>query len=306
MPEFTDPIKHINTDGKKPDKSWLSYALITTAFWGVWGALINYPQKEGFPETLIYIVWAITMIIPALFALKRIHWNLHRDKRSVFYGMIIGLTGAGGQLVLFTGAITHGPAYLIFPIISLSPVITILLSVIFLGEKASLKGWVGILTAIAAIPFLSYQSKSGSASGFLWLIFALLVFLAWGLQAYFMRFANKIMNAESIFFYMMISGLLFIPIALVMTNFSVPINWGIKGPYAAFMIQILNSIGALMLVYAFRYGKAIIVSPLTNAAAPVLTIIISLIIYKVFPHYIILIGMVLAIVSMIILSFDEG
>lgn len=61
-----------------------------------------------------------------------------------------------------------------------------------------------------------------------------------------------------------------------------------------------------MLVYAFRYGKAIIVSPLTNAAAPLLTIIISLIIYKVFPHYIILIGMVLAIVSMIILSFDEG
>jgi hypothetical protein len=29
--------------------------------------------------------------------------------------------------------------------------------------------------------------------------------------------------------------------------------------------QLLNTIGALLLVYAFRYGKAIVVSPLVNA-----------------------------------------
>src|SRR5699024_4215980 len=137
--------------------------------------------------------------------------------------------------------------------------------------KASSKGWIGIILALVAIPFLSYQSHGGSISGYLWLIYALLVFLAWGLQAFLMRFANERTKAESIFFYMMMSGLLLIPIALIMTDFSAPINWGIKGPYAAFAIQILNSVGALMLVYAFRYGKAIIVSPLTNAAAPVIT-----------------------------------
>ena len=37
------------------------------------------------------------------------------------------------------------------------------------------------------------------------------------------------------------------------------------------MIQILNAVGALTLVYAFRYGKAIVVSPLINAGAPLLT-----------------------------------
>jgi len=68
------------------------------------------------------------------------------------------------------------------------------------------------------------------------------------------------------------------------------------------MIQILNSIGALFLVYAFRYGKAIIVSPLTNAGAPVITIVISLIIYGVFPHTAILTGMVLAIVAIFLLA----
>lgn len=286
--------------------NWLFYAITTTLFWGIWGALIDLPEKSGFPVTLIYVVWSLTMIIPALIALKRIGWKLDKEKKSILYGLIIGLTGAGGQLILFTGAIANGPAYLIFPIISLSPVITILMSVLFLKEKASVKGWIGIALAIISIPFLSYTNSSGETSGLLWLVYALLVFLAWGIQAFFMRFANKSMNAESIFFYMMISGLLLSPVAILMTDFSVPVNWGIEGPYTAFIIQLLNAIGALTLVYAFRYGKAIIVSPLTNAAAPVITIIISLIIYRVFPNYIILIGMILAVISMLILAFEEG
>ena len=91
-----------------------------------------------------------------------------------------------------------------------------------------------------------------------------------------MRFANQTMKAESIFFYMMLTGILLIPFAMLMTDFSQEINWGFKGPYLTAMIQILNAIGALCIVYAFRYGKAMIVSPLTNAVAPVITVIISL------------------------------
>ena len=56
-----------------------------------------------------------------------------------------------------------------------------------------------------------------------------------------------------------------------MTDFSQPINYGLDGPGLAAVIQLLNAIGALTLVFAFRYGKAIIVSPLVNAGAPLLT-----------------------------------
>jgi len=38
------------------------------------------------------------------------------------------------------------------------------------------------------------------------------------------------MKAESIFFYMMITGLMLIPFALLMTDFEQEINWGFKGP----------------------------------------------------------------------------
>ena len=139
----------------------------------------------------------------------------------------------------------------------------------------------------------------------MWIFLSLLIFLAWGFQAYVMKFANKTMKAESIFFYMMITGIILIPFALWMTDFSQPINWGFRGPWLTAMIQILNAIGALMLVYAFRYGKAMIVSPMTNALAPVLTVIISLSIYRVIPHYIILIGIFLAIGSAFLLAVEE-
>lgn len=287
-------------------RPWLIYAIITTVFWGIWGALIELPQKSGFPATLGYVVWALTMIPPAIVALKIINWKLEFDKKSILLGCLIGLTGAGGQLVLFQ-ALRTGPAYLVFPFISLSPVITIILSYIFLKERASKKGWIGIVLALVAIIFLSYQPPNdANSSGYLWIILSLIVFVAWGVQAYIMRFANQTMKAESIFFYMMLTGLLLIPFALIMTDFSPEINWGFKGPYLTALIMLLNSIGALTIVYAFRFGKAIIVSPMTNAVAPVITIILSLIIYQVIPHPIIISGMIMALISIFLMAIEDS
>ena len=285
---------------------WLLYALTTTLFWGVWGA---FTETSGYGGTIIYIIWSVIMLLPALIALRNINWKPETDKKSIFYGLIIGLLGAGGQLILFTGAIANGPAYLIFPIISLSPVLTILLSVLFLKEKASIKGWLGIILALMAIPFLSYQDPDSQfGSSYVWLIYALLVFAAWGLQAYFMKFANTRMKAESIFFYMTLTGLLLAPFAWLMTPSAElsQIDWSLKGVSFTAAIQLLNAVGALTIVYAFRYGKAIIVSPLTNAVAPVITVVISLILYNTIPHPMIISGMVLAVVSMFVLAFEDS
>jgi drug/metabolite transporter (DMT)-like permease len=286
-------------------KLWLIFALITTLFWGVWGAFIEVTEQAGFPATLGYVVWSLTMIPPALVALKIINWKIEYDKKSILLGAAIGFLGAGGQLILFHG-LGIGPAYIIFPIIALSPVVTVLLSIIILKERTQLKGWIGIVLALIAIPLLSYQPPDNTTvEGYLWLILALGVFFAWGIQGFFMKFANQTMTAESIFFYMTLTGLLLSPLAIMMTDFSQDINWGFQGPYLAAMIQILNAVGALCIVYAYRYGKAIVVSPLTNAIAPVITIVISLLLYAVFPHTVTLIGMIVAITATFLLAIVE-
>src|SRR5262245_36045749 len=84
-----------------PRKACLLYAFATTILWGIWGAFIDLPVQRGFPDTLVYCVWSLTMIPPALYALARTGWKLDCDAQSVIYGMIIGLLGAGGQMVLF-------------------------------------------------------------------------------------------------------------------------------------------------------------------------------------------------------------
>jgi drug/metabolite transporter (DMT)-like permease len=284
-----------------PSRHWLLFATVTTLSWGVWGALIELPEKAGFPATLGYSVWALTMIPCAVFALAQKGAKLERDVRSAFYGCTVGLLGAGGQLVLFE-ALRTGPAYIVFPVVSLYPTVTILLSVALLRERAPLRHWTGIALSLPAIALLSYVTpEAGPVQGYAWLALALLVFLAWGVQAYFMKTANALMSSEGIFFYMMATAVLLIPVALAMTDFGRPVNWGFKGPYLAALIHVLNSVGALTLVYALRYGKAIIVVPMT-ALAPVITIGLSLAIYGRMPLPAQAVGLVLAVAAIYLMA----
>ena len=243
------------------------------------------------------------MIPPAVFVLRRSGEALKRDRRSVMLGLAIGLLGAGGQLILFY-AVRVGPPYLIFPIISLSPALTIALSMALLGERTGKMGALGIALALLSLPLFDYRSDEGTTGYGLWFFLALGILAAWGVQAYVIKLANQTMDAASIFFYMMLSGLLLVPVALAMTDFSQPINYGLDGPGLAAAIQILNAIGALTLVFAFRYGKAIIVAPLINAGAPLLTAVLSMLLLGVVPGPMKLAGIALSLLAALLLALQ--
>jgi drug/metabolite transporter (DMT)-like permease len=139
---------------------------------------------------------------------------------------------------------------------------------------------------------------------------SIIVFILWGLQAFFIKLGSDInkknsMQPESFIFYTMLVSILLIPIALYMTDFSQEINYGYDGMYSAILIQSLNSIGYLFFIYTIRYGKAIIVVPMMSLA-PVITILLSLILYAVIPHPIKLIGIVLAFVSIYLMAKNES
>ncbi len=283
-------------------RSWLVYALTTVVLWGIWGALSGLSAQHHFPDTLVYCVWALTMIPPAVIVLAQAGWRLDRTPRAIAYGMAVGLLGAIGQMVLFY-AVARGPAYLIFPIVSLSPVVTIGLSVVLIGERTGRLGLLGIALALLALPTFDFAPAAGDASASAgWLLPALLVMLFWGVQAYFMKSANLVMSAESIFFYMTVGGLLIVPVAFAMTDFHQPIDRGLGGAGLAAIIQVLNAIGALTLVFAFRYGKAIIVSPLANAGAPLITACLSLVLSGALPGRLKLAGIALALASSLLLA----
>lgn len=272
---------------------WIPYAGLLVLFWGVWGAFSGAPTSlYGYPNEMVYILWAFTMLIPAYFALRG--RKLDRRPIAAVYGLVVGLTGAGGQLVLFK-ALTSGPAYLIFPLISISPAITVLMAVVILRERIRGLATVGLVAALASIVLFSISSGSGDVAGGPWLVLALIVMVAWGVQAYFMKkAANAGVNDATTFAWMTASGLLLVPVAWVMMG-SFPGDAPWQAPVLTLGTQLLNAVGALFLVMALSRGKAAIVAPVTNALAPVLTIVLSLIAYQTTPTVYAVIGIVLAL-----------
>ena len=287
---------------------WLFLSLLVPTCWGIWGALTEIPEKwltPPFPPTLGYVIWSLTMIPFAVMALQKIHWKLELDARSILYGCAVGFSGALGQLVLFW-VLTKGPAYIIFPIICLSPVVTILLSATLLRERTFPLGLTGIIVSIPAILLLSLQEpENAPVHGSTWLVWTILIFFAWGLQAYFMKSSSKCISSEGLFVFMATTGVALSPIALLMTDFSGGIKWRVWVPLLTAGIQSLNALGCFFFVYAIRYGKAIIVVPMVNGVFPLVTIVLSLLIYRRVPSHYNFAGMVLALIAIFLMAFDE-
>ena len=285
-------------------RSWIPYAALLVVFWGVWGAFSSLPTEQyGYPDEMVYIIWSITMLIPAYFILRS-ERTFDRRPIAAFYGLLIGLTGAGGQLVLFK-ALTMGPAYLIFPIVALSPGITVLMATFLLRERLLMLTKVGIVLALIALVCFNISGDTGDATVGPWLILALLITLAWGVQAYYMRKAATVgVTDGTTFGYMAISGLLLVPVAFMMMG-GLPGGVPWQAPTLTFGTQLLNAVGALFLVMALSRGKASIVAPTTNALAPVLTVLISLAVYQTLPTIYGTLGIVLAIVGSTLMVYGD-
>ncbi len=293
----------MTTNAAPRTRSWIFFAALLILFWGVWGAFSALPSsKYGYPDEMIYSIWALTMIIPAAVALRGQKWD--RRPAATIYGLLIGLTGAGGQLILFQ-ALTMGPAYLIFPIVSISPAITVIMAMVLLRERISPLAVVGLVMALAAIVLFTVTGGSSDGSSGPWLLLSILICVAWGVQAYFMRKTATIgVNEATTFGWMTITALALIPVALIMIG-GIPTGFPWQAPALTAITQVLNAVGALFLVMALARGKASIVAPTTNALAPALTVIISLIAYQTLPTPYGAIGIVLALVGSTLMVYAD-
>jgi drug/metabolite transporter (DMT)-like permease len=112
------------------------------------------------------------------------------------------------------------------------------------------------------------------------------------------------MSSASVCFYNTVAALLLAPVTIWMTDFGKPINWTFNGPWLAAGIQILNAIGFVTYVLAFKYGKALIVAPLGNAF-PLLTVFITLIVQRRMPTTIEAVGIVACMAAATLMVVDE-
>ena len=133
--------------------SWLALSLVSLVLWGLWGVFTKVATQHLGPQGAYLL--GMFGYLPVLGILLyetggQIPWQPLGWAAAVAAGMS---TAFG--LFFFFRALHHGAASVIVPLTSLYPVVTVILSWLFLRENLSPRQLTGLILAMAAVWLLS-------------------------------------------------------------------------------------------------------------------------------------------------------
>ncbi len=155
-------------DTKRDPKTWLSIAITlvlwASAFAGIRAGMridangIMGPDGYG-PGEVALLRFGTASLVLALYALvTRMRMPDRRDLGRIALAGVLGITIYHVALNFGEVSVNAGAASLI---IAAGPVFTALLSAVFLGERLSGLGWLGILIAFAGVAVISVSESGG-------------------------------------------------------------------------------------------------------------------------------------------------
>ena len=133
--------------------SWLALSLVSLGLWGLWGFCSKVATQHLGPQ-VAYLL-GMTGYLPVFGILLyetggKVPWHPWGWVAAVAAGMS---TGFG--LFFFFRALNQGAASIVVPLTSLYPVVTVMLSWLFLRESLSPRQLTGLILAVAAVWLLS-------------------------------------------------------------------------------------------------------------------------------------------------------
>ena len=136
---------------------WLGFAILALVLWGVTGVTQKLSTNRITSErSFLWFCWAMVVLSAAVLVVARPHWGLGRTVVvcSIAGGALNGL----GAWTTFRALESGGKASVVTSLVSLYPLLTIVLAVIFLGERLTVTQSAGAVLAIAAAILLSLES----------------------------------------------------------------------------------------------------------------------------------------------------
>ena len=132
------------------------YFILILLAWGLWGFFGKYALKFISPITLILFetIGAIIIQLIVLLFLFYSEYKFDTDSTGVTLAILTAFFGVVGT-ILFFFTLSKTKASIIVPLTALYPLVTIVLSFIFLREKVTLMQSIGIILAIIAGILLS-------------------------------------------------------------------------------------------------------------------------------------------------------
>jgi bacterial/archaeal transporter family protein len=129
-------------------KPWLLYAGLTVVAWGVWGVFSKLASTYARPrQTLLFQVLGVMAFGLVVLTMERFH--IEWTPQGFAWSAAAGFVNFVGFLFFFA-AVEKGKVSTVIAMSSLYPVVTIVLSVLFLQEKISAREGLGIVCALLA------------------------------------------------------------------------------------------------------------------------------------------------------------
>lgn len=133
--------------------SWLTFSLMATGLWGMWGFLSKVAARQLPPQAVYLLaICGHAVVIGYLWvggglAVPAHPWGLTA-------ALLAGICMAFG-LLCFLKALTLGTAAVVVPLTALYPLVTVILSRIVLQESISPRQLLGVVLALVAVWLLA-------------------------------------------------------------------------------------------------------------------------------------------------------
>jgi drug/metabolite transporter (DMT)-like permease len=138
---------------------WMLYSLGAMVCWGVFSATQKVSTNHVSAE-LSYLAWCAAFVPIALWivATKPLNWDM--SAAMVWSGLAAGALNGFGVIAAFAAYRYEGKAAIVTPLAAaVQPLVTVVLALLFLGERVGLPETGGIILAIIAAIALSCETK---------------------------------------------------------------------------------------------------------------------------------------------------
>jgi drug/metabolite transporter (DMT)-like permease len=290
--------------------AWIYYSIAAALFWGVWGIVAKLISEDVNPYTN-HVLFTVGMLFTIPFVMGKIRKE-KPIRKGIIWGIISGILAVIGNVAVFQSFSSGGLAAIVISLTNLYPLVTIIIALLIFKEKLNWLNGIGILIAIPAVIMLSGQTLLfDDPASFIknigltsWLLFSIVALFFWGVFSAAQKVTTNYISAEWAYAAFIISSVLitlfFIGFGKV--NFDFSTNTFILGSIAG----MLNGLGVLCSFAAYKAeGKASQVTTIAGAIQPVFTIILAILFLSESIKYLELIGIALAIVAALALSYEK-
>ncbi len=255
---------------------WLIAAILAVLSWGVWAILSRFTGDAiTAAQSQALSTLGLLPVMIALSCSRRLTATGNR-RRGILTGLAAGLCGCAGNIAYYHALNMGEKASTVIPLTAMYPLVTIVLAMALLRERINSIQTLGLGLSLIAIYLFNITSVEGVFS--VWLLFAFLPVLFWGLAGLLQKVSTNHISGElsTLWFHAA-----FLPVALVILLVQ-PLHSPPQAKIWIFVtaLGLFFSLGNLAILAAFAHGgKASIVAPLT-ALYPAVSIPLAIVLFS--------------------------